>query len=79
MKTTDLPKLKLQVAEWKKAGKKIVLANGCFEILHVGHVRYLREAKGQGDILIVALNSDESVRRLKGAGHPILNENERSA
>ncbi|HEY4492953.1 MAG TPA: adenylyltransferase/cytidyltransferase family protein, partial [Acidobacteriota bacterium] len=50
-----------------------------FEILHVGHVRYLREAKGQGDILIVALNSDESVRRLKGAGHPILNENERAA
>jgi rfaE bifunctional protein nucleotidyltransferase chain/domain len=61
----------------KKNGKRIVLANGCFDLIHVGHIRYLKEAKAQGDILVVALNSDSSVRTLKGEGRPILNEDER--
>lgn len=61
------------------AGKKTVLANGCFDILHVGHVRYLEEARKLGDVLVVAINSDRSVSILKGAGRPILNEQERVA
>ena len=60
-------------------GSKIVLANGCFDILHVGHVRYLEGARKLGDVLVVAINSDRSVRALKGAGRPILNEHERVA
>lgn len=61
----------------KTKGKRIVLANGCFDLIHVGHIRYLKEAKTQGDVLIVALNSDPSVHNLKGKGRPILNEKER--
>ena len=61
------------------AGKKVVLANGCFDILHVGHVRYLEGARKLGDTLVVAINSDRSVRALKGAGRPILDEGERVA
>lgn len=60
------------------ADKKIVFTNGCFDILHIGHIRYLQEAAKLGDILIVGLNSDESVRRLKGPERPINNENDRS-
>ena len=59
-------------------GKSVVLANGCFDILHVGHVRYLEGARKLGDTLVVAINSDRSVRALKGPGRPILNENERT-
>lgn len=62
----------------KKRGEKIVLTNGCFDLIHVGHVRYLKEAKDKGDILIVALNSDSSVRNLKGKGRPLLNQEERT-
>lgn len=58
-------------------GKKVVLANGCFDILHVGHVRYLNGARVLGDVLVVAINSDRSVREVKGAGRPILDQNER--
>ena len=58
-------------------GKKVVLANGCFDILHVGHLRYLQEARTFGDVLVVALNSDKSTRRIKEAGRPILTETER--
>jgi rfaE bifunctional protein nucleotidyltransferase chain/domain len=60
-------------------GKKVVLTNGCFDILHVGHVRYLEGARRLGDVLVVAINSDRSVRTLKGPDRPILNENERVA
>jgi rfaE bifunctional protein nucleotidyltransferase chain/domain len=59
-------------------GKNVVMANGCFDLLHVGHVRYLQSAKQLGDILVVAINSDQSVRQLKGRGRPILNEKERA-
>jgi len=61
------------------AGRKVVLANGCFDILHVGHVRYLEGARKLGDVLVVAINSDRSVRALKGDDRPILSENERVA
>ncbi|MBQ2644742.1 D-glycero-beta-D-manno-heptose 1-phosphate adenylyltransferase [bacterium] len=64
--------------ELRSQGKTIVTTNGCFDILHVGHVRYLEETKKFGDILIVALNSDKSVRELKGEGRPINNENDRA-
>jgi D-glycero-beta-D-manno-heptose 1-phosphate adenylyltransferase len=59
-------------------GKSVVFTNGCFDLLHPGHVRYLREARSLGDVLVVALNSDASVRDLKGKGRPILNQEERS-
>lgn len=58
-------------------GKKVVLTNGCFDILHVGHVRYLQAARELGDVLVVAINSDRSMRAIKDEGRPIMNENER--
>ena len=58
--------------------RRVVLANGCFDVLHVGHVRYLEDAKAQGDFLVVALNTDESVRGLKGAGRPLVPLRERA-
>src|SRR6516165_5911260 len=58
-------------------GRKVVLANGCFDILHVGHLRYLEGARALGDVLLVAINSDVSVRRIKDAGRPILSQDER--
>ncbi len=61
----------------RRAGKRIVLTNGCFDVIHAGHIAYLREAKAQGDLLVVGLNSDESVRALKGSTRPIYNETER--
>ena len=66
------------VEELKKQNKTVVFTNGCFDILHVGHLRYLNEAKKQGDILIVGVNSDASVRRLKGETRPINSEQDRS-
>ena len=62
----------------KLTGKKIVFTNGCFDIIHVGHVRYLTTAKSFGDVLIVGLNTDESVRKLKGESRPINNQNDRA-
>lgn len=70
--------LKRRVEKWRKSGEKITLANGCFDVLHVGHVRYLRAARELGGKLIVAVNSDDSVRTLKGGGRPYIPENERA-
>lgn len=67
-----------QLAE-SLSGKKVVLANGCFDILHVGHLRYLKGARSLGDVLVVAINSDQSVRAIKDPGRPILDEHERVA
>jgi D-beta-D-heptose 7-phosphate kinase/D-beta-D-heptose 1-phosphate adenosyltransferase len=64
--------------EAKRCGKRVVMTNGCFDLLHVGHLHLLREAKRRGDILIVALNNDRSVKAIKGPGRPILPESERS-
>jgi D-beta-D-heptose 7-phosphate kinase/D-beta-D-heptose 1-phosphate adenosyltransferase len=66
------------VEELKKKGKRIVFTNGCFDLLHLGHVRYLEKAKSLGDILIVGVNSDPSVQSLKGPGRPILPQEERT-
>jgi len=70
--------LKVIVEKERKKGRKIVFANGCFDILHVGHIRYLKEAKELGDMLIVAINSDSSAKKLKGNGRPVTPENERA-
>jgi rfaE bifunctional protein nucleotidyltransferase chain/domain len=77
-KLYSLSQLKKIISAHKKRGRKIVLANGCFDLIHVGHIRYLSEAKKRGDILVVALNSDASVHKLKGKGRPILNQKERA-
>ena len=73
----SLPELTEIIKEHKNQDQKIVLANGCFDLIHIGHIRYLRASKKRGDILVVALNSDSSVRRLKGRGRPLLNLKER--
>jgi rfaE bifunctional protein nucleotidyltransferase chain/domain len=70
--------LRSLLREAKQAGKRIVLANGCFDTLHVGHIRYLEGAKREGEILVVAVNSDSSLRHLKGTGRPILGEHARA-
>jgi D-glycero-beta-D-manno-heptose 1-phosphate adenylyltransferase len=67
-----------RVEQWRRAGERIVLANGNFDLLHVGHVRYLKGAKELGGKLIVAINSDESVRALKGDGRPVMPAEERA-
>lgn len=74
----DRQTLAAHVAEAKANGSKVVLANGCFDVLHAGHVRYLQGAKGLGDLLVVGINSDSEVARLKGEGRPILPALERA-
>ena len=70
--------LRARVEEWRRAGDRITLANGNFDLLHVGHVLYLRGAKARGGRLVVAINSDESVRALKGEGRPVTPADERA-
>lgn len=70
--------LRQRVEEWRHAGERITLANGNFDLLHVGHVRYLQGAKALGGKLVVAINSDDSVRALKGEGRPVMPEQERA-
>jgi len=77
-KVLNRAELKDRVAMWRQAGDSITLANGCFDLLHVGHIRYLRAAKQIGGRLIVAVNSDDSVRALKGEGRPIMPAEERA-
>lgn len=77
-KVLDRDALRTQAAAWRNSGGAIILANGCFDLLHVGHVRYLRAAKQLGGKLIVAVNSDESVRALKGEGRPLIPAEERA-
>ena len=77
-KILRLPDLMRQLAAWKAQGKKIVFTNGCFDLLHVGHVVYLEKAKALGDILIVGLNTDNSVTRLKGPKRPLVAEADRA-
>lgn len=76
-KVLQLDRLLLRVTTWKGAGQRVVFTNGCFDILHIGHIRLLEEARRKGDRLIVGLNSDDSVRRLKGPLRPIVAESER--
>lgn len=77
-KLYSLAKLTKIIQEHKSKGHKIVLANGCFDLIHVGHIRYLNESRREGDILVVALNSDTSIQKLKGKTRPILNQEERT-
>jgi rfaE bifunctional protein nucleotidyltransferase chain/domain len=77
-KLMERSELREQVERWRRAGERIILANGNFDLLHVGHVRYLRGAKQFGGKLVVAINSDESVRTLKGRGRPITPAEERA-
>lgn len=72
---SDVPAL---CAGLRARGRQVVFTNGCFDILHVGHARYLQAARELGDALLVAINSDRSVRELKGASRPVVNENERA-
>jgi rfaE bifunctional protein nucleotidyltransferase chain/domain len=72
------PELTAARAEWRSAGKAVVFTNGCYDILHPGHIRLLERARSLGDVLILALNTDESVGRLKGPTRPLLAETERA-
>jgi D-glycero-beta-D-manno-heptose 1-phosphate adenylyltransferase len=74
----QLEELLPQVKTAKSTGRKIVFTNGCFDLLHVGHVRYLKEARSLGDLLVVGLNSDASVRGLKGTSRPVQSESDRA-
>jgi D-glycero-beta-D-manno-heptose 1-phosphate adenylyltransferase len=77
-KIVSREELRLRLAEAKSRGERVVFANGCFDTLHVGHVRYLEGARREGDVLVVAVNSDASVCGLKGPGRPILAERARA-
>jgi len=77
-KIIDINELAQRARESRAAGKKLIATNGCFDLLHVGHVRYLQAARGLGDMLAVGLNGDRSVRELKGNGRPINNEGDRA-
>lgn len=72
------PDLTTVLNQWRREKKKIVFTNGCFDLLHIGHVRYLAEAKKLGDVLIVGVNSDDSVKRLKGPQRPIQTQSDRA-
>lgn len=73
-KIVSLPEAVEQITKWKKHGKKVVFSNGCFDILHAGHVDYLEKSRHKGDCLIIGLNTDQSVSRLKGPSRPIVDE-----
>jgi rfaE bifunctional protein nucleotidyltransferase chain/domain len=67
-----------QRRRWGREGKRVVFTNGCYDLMHPGHIRLLEQARSQGDVLILALNSDASVRRFKGEGRPVITEGERA-
>ncbi len=77
-KILSLDQLLLERARLRTAGKQLVFTNGVFDILHVGHVRYLEQARTLGDVVVVAINSDASARKLKGEGRPLINQDERA-
>src|SRR5512136_2509994 len=78
IKIKNIKVIKSIVARLKTRRKKVVFTNGCFDILHVGHIRYLRKARSLGDILVVGLNTDRSVRQIKGGKRPIVPQGERA-
>ncbi len=77
-KIVPLERLGQRASDLRAAGKKVVATNGCFDLLHVGHIRYLNAARALGDALIVGINGDQSVRELKGAGRPVNSERDRA-
>jgi D-glycero-beta-D-manno-heptose 1-phosphate adenylyltransferase len=78
-KINDLPKLKAIISGWKKEGKKVVFTNGVFDLLHIGHITYMAKAAELGDKLVIGLNADSSVRRIKGEDRPVNDQNSRAA
>lgn len=78
-KISDLPRLKASVSAWKDEGKKIVFTNGVFDLLHIGHITYMAKAADLGDKLVIGLNSDGSVKRIKGEDRPVNDQNSRAA
>lgn len=77
-KLVELEQLQEIIADLHRAGQRVVFTNGCFDIIHPGHILHLQQARQQGDVLIVALNSDESARQLKGPDRPVFSQNERA-
>ena len=77
-KIGTLEEVRVRLEEARRAGRTVALANGCFDILHVGHVRYLAGARAEADVLVVGVNGDASVRRLKGPGRPLLPQDDRA-
>ena len=73
-KISEIKDLKATIANWKAQGQKVVFTNGCFDILHLGHIDYLEKARNLGDRLVVGLNTDQSVKRIKGKGRPVVDE-----
>lgn len=78
-KITDLPTLQAQMSAWKNEGKKVVFTNGVFDLLHIGHITYMAKAADLGDKLVIGLNSDSSVKRIKGDDRPVNDQNSRAA
>ena len=78
-KICDLPQMQSQVTAWQREGKKVVFTNGVFDLLHIGHITYLAKASELGDKLIIGLNADSSVRRIKGEDRPVNDQNSRAA
>jgi D-beta-D-heptose 7-phosphate kinase/D-beta-D-heptose 1-phosphate adenosyltransferase len=76
-KQRSLDQLTAELARHRAAGKRIVFTNGCFDLIHLGHVKYFQYARAQGDLLVVGVNTDRSIRRLKGPKRPIINETDR--
>ena len=77
-KLVDLAQAQARIAEFRARGARVSFANGCFDVIHVGHVRYLQGARAEGDLLVVGVNGDASVRRLKGEGRPLMPEQDRA-
>ena len=77
-KLRSVPDLRALISSYRREGKTVVFANGCFDLIHVGHIRFLESARSQGDILVVAINSDRSVREIKGDSRPVVPEAERA-
>ena len=77
-KVLNIKELAQRTDALRRARQIVVATNGCFDLLHLGHIRYLRAARARGDVLVVGINGDESVRQLKGAGRPVNNERERA-
>ncbi|MDB5022804.1 MAG: rfaE2 [Mucilaginibacter sp.] len=78
-KISDLPKLQASISAWKNAGKKVVFTNGVFDLLHIGHITYMAKSAEMGDKLVIGLNSDSSVKRIKGSDRPVNDQNSRAA
>jgi len=78
-KINDLPSLKISISKWQSESKKVVFTNGVFDLMHIGHITYMAKAAELGDKLVIGLNSDSSVKRIKGENRPVNDQNSRAA